>query len=1702
MGQSDGATATTGQRDRGSVLLAAALMLAAVVVLAAAGLMLAPTSSDGVTGESVDERDIDIVEEGLATVFVESGDTLDPGYDPTFDPPAHEEPPPLNYTTVGTLLEPEPFTDEQVVQTQSLMASLASRPVGGTIASLDPVANATRTGVLVRLGTDTPHDFGRGQTTLVGNASAVRNLVVVFDRLSLPATSGNATTLQVGDWTVAAYHDRDAQQVVYQLGEYDPGGTWEQTVSGTDLRVDTDRDTVNGKPAPGGTLRVDPGDTPFDITVVDSRQGPPGLPGVRGGLNLVAVGADGDDTGAVDGNWQGVVTRPAFDVTYIDTTTTVTDRVAVTAQYRAFDEPDLNGSRPAPADVTLNVDTEDSDTLRDTDAGNVWLPQYTLEPNRTYGMNVTATLGNGTTQDWTRATTFSFLDDGENCTGDCVATSNGTNSSVTGTPRSLADRIEVRATVDLDEVSWGQSLGPGTNRTAGGDTLPGNGTLVLTRNVTVLDPYVETTLRYPDDTVPVGSSVGNSGTLELLPRDTDHSERAVPLSSPDISGFGSLPVSHIPEQIGADWNLDTTEKITNVTEAFARMRVLNSSERQSFRDGRGSRMLEILGMSNPHVADILSHFDSYGTFAPIKLDPADLLEGPRRIAGPNGEFGEPSALGVLFRGLSDVSVEAAQRFGSTRDTLENLPENADGEIGVPADRLLDLSENQTILYPVVAAGLAERVGWTDTTHRQQTLNITVEFADLLDSYTDSDETIYDLRYGGGRFDLAMQAIRDELKKQGRSFPGNLDNRVRNLLDRLAEFPGSDDEGFEPGPRGVGGTPELYFFLGGVDDPVVRGEMVSMLAAFQNGPERSSQALLEAADYTLLDQSRLVPSQSGRFELDTLDRLYSPWTVELEAVYDKYAFETYTARDTVTVTDPASGVTDIQVSVDYTDEAETLVAGVSDCDDPAGDCGTGNDPWQNNLGLTGAYPLLVGQGTPLQVEVTFENGTTVTNPSRGVVTYDLSLPALDPNPCDSLGSGWVGCPYTGPTDPDTFISVSPTAHAVTGTHPTGQIAVSANPGATPPTPTTGPVRLIATATGTNVSDSTDTSIARYEAAGELRWYEGTGASTQVDALDLYVPNYNPTNKTDREAWTARVRPGIRYTLSHVVSETARGVKDPFYAVQNESEHVWVQRDDYDDLSNLRIDGETASSSRLGRYEVDTTDSDRVRLAVDNGLDPSNFSKYDPPRPATVTGLDESAALGVSTLSRVDSRYDAAGRFNLIGDGSDGSPDPGGPVGEYNNFGVVASYTGTGRLGGNPVTSQLHVGPDVGNALTDAPEQPPTSAFSCADPRCDFAETKLSAYAVQEGETLDGTLYVFSNAEAVIEADLKGNPLELANGTVPWRDSSECSEPDNNSCLGEPTAAIDYVETTSEGWSSYLQFTGEPDDVSVNLTNRNLRSTDIGVAYEETTVGPHDWSDIQIDLAGDGDAADNGSFTATMVFRAGHPDLGISPKSTAASLELDLTAKNDSDNGGNPGNGSLSIVDARFPTKMNTGETAPVEIDIKNNGKSTETITVDWLATQKSDNGSYSGSNQGITVSSGQTKTVRFDFTPTTGETGTWEHTVTTLGEDRTGTTNVSGTASFNVASVVPRNGAPVVGEPFVTDITVENIGNSEGMTEITFEVRQQGSRAPSYKKSKSIILDSGQSKTVAFNFTPSSSALYGLTGRADGDSRSISVFVVN
>jgi hypothetical protein len=179
-------------------------------------------------------------------------------------------------------------------------------------------------------------------------------------------------------------------------------------------------------------------------------------------------------------------------------------------------------------------------------------------------------------------------------------------------------------------------------------------------------------------------------------------------------------------------------------------------------------------------------------------------------------------------------------------------------------------------------------------------------------------------------------------------------------------------------------------------------------------------------------------------------------------------------------------------------------------------------------------------------------------------------------------------------------------------------------------------------------------------------------------------------------------------------------------------------------------------------------------------------------------------------------------------------------------------------------------------------------------------------------------------------------------------------------------------------------------------------------------------------------------------------------------------------------------------MNTGETAPVEIDIKNNGSSEKRIEIWWTAAQRSDSGNYSSGIK-VTVSAGQTQTLIFEFTPTSGESGTWEHTLSTLGGDRTGTTTVSRSTSFSIEDVTVNTAQ--IGEPLNTDVTVKNTGGVTGTLNVKFEISSYMKRTVVYEAMQTVSLAPGETKIMTFDgYVPSIGGLYGIKAIADNDSQ--------
>ena len=378
VGQSDRGTSESG-RDRANALLAGTLMLAAVLVLGAGAFVLAPTGGDGTTAQPPTEQDVRTLEEGIERALVErrgafTGQEGEPGVSAY-----RGEMPPLDPDAVDALLRSEPFTAGQRARTVEFLLSLAGRDgPAGSLASLEPTAE-TRTGVLVRGGTDEPLSFGDGPSTLASGVRHVQDTVLSLETNSLPLGEQNATEVSLVGIEVRAWQELGEPGVVFYEIE-DAGGAVTDGPASREterLVLDVPADTVNGDPvsehdgnSTGGLHHErDPQGTGGVVTLehVGDEHTPNGG-GVRGALNVV-VGAD--ESGALsvdppgDARTRRVVTRGSFEATYLDESTTTTEYVDIGTEYRAFDP--AEGTVPPPAaDYRIAVETapEERDDFR------------------------------------------------------------------------------------------------------------------------------------------------------------------------------------------------------------------------------------------------------------------------------------------------------------------------------------------------------------------------------------------------------------------------------------------------------------------------------------------------------------------------------------------------------------------------------------------------------------------------------------------------------------------------------------------------------------------------------------------------------------------------------------------------------------------------------------------------------------------------------------------------------------------------------------------------------------------------------------------------------------------------------------------------------------------------------------------------------------------------------------------------------------------------------------------------------------------------------------------------------------------------------------------------------------------------------------------------------------------------------------------
>ena len=1166
-------------RNRGNVLLAAAMVLAGLVVLAAVAMTLAPTGSDGVTSPSADQADFSAVESGLAFVFVENNDTLDPAYDPSFDPPETDDPPPLDHNATAQRLESQPFTDEQVTQVQSLLDSLARLDGPGTISSLDPIEAETHTGTLVRVGIDDPYSLA-DPGIVIENSTAVQDLELHLHRETLPTGPDNATTLSAGDWTAAAYHNTTSDAVAYQLGGDDPDGDWTQTAPEEDFHLSVHNSSINGEPV-GPALQFDPGEAPFEVAIESDGVGT--TPGIYGGLNIVAGGTTPADVAGVDDDRvQEVVTRPAFTATYIDATSTVTSRLTVETEYQAIGLPGSPGPEPIFLGASVETGVEDTSELDAVSDGreDVWLPDYTPE-TVSYNVSLVGEFIGGGTEDFTENITgisAAVRDDGgfEPCDG-CLNVSGVGTSAVTVTPESrLADplNVTVNATIRGDEISEHVER-------------------------EVVDPYLgaETTLD-PDE-----ATIGDSVTTGLLlePRKTGLADRDV--ATEPAATFETGPVQ-VATQL-ADRFVDSPDDGDRrlLGEALVRLDRLNGTEQTQFVDSTPDGQAALLGFDGSEQGLVASFFDSFDSGVPFETE-VTAFDKPAEVA----------AVGQLLAGLPtapDIEPTDIATYPFIFDRIDAR---------LAADRPIDEAflrdthkaevESSAVLDPPSGAfvELVNRPSKPTDVPGSLVADMLREFDDILSTYRGDpnvadDATLFDEEEA---FTDRLTAFRNAVTGEVNFLPGWDDDDVDEIYTRLDSFEGDDfdPDGFEDLSRDQRGG---LFLLGGAHETGLFDRPWADWADDAEALEAESPAetvvtdsLFDLPDVSVVDETAL---QNGYVERAAgVDRLVADWDILAQGTYTGYAFAAYSAGDGTTVTEPPQ-VADIDVSIDYKSDIKTFV----------------DDGRIDNSGFNTTYPIVVDDPTDLDVEVTFFDGTTETNP--GFVTYDVTGPSFDPDDAD----------YKGPEDPGEFATTNDSTDTVTALEPTG--------GWTPEN-RTGPVVIEATTPNSDVTGEVMTTAIAFDVSGALGFGElGTSSGVFItedspDTKDVHVgveyefrhggPSFNHPSHTeevspgefdslqleretgvtfDRSAMEMTVDQDVEFTLANA---TATNIDEPLdldRAEQSSYNGTGQYAAVSDDEGGGGGGDPTPDAPKLGALAVNTGlggDSDSVTRFDDSGF----------------------------------------------------------------------------------------------------------------------------------------------------------------------------------------------------------------------------------------------------------------------------------------------------------------------------------------------------------------------------------------------------------------------------------------------------------------------------------------------------------------------
>ena len=1415
--RSNGTESTASKHDRGNVMLATALVLAALVVLVAASMVLAPTGSDGITSQPVDRSDTDIVREGLSLVFIESRDTLDPSYDPVFTAPDNgDDPPPINYTTVAALLDPHPFTDEQVVQTQYLMSSLAHRMMGGSIASLEPVADRTTTGMLVRLGTNDSREF-TDETVLAESATGVQDLMFVLERESLPTSADNATTVEVGDWTVAAYQAQN--RVRYQLGSYDPGGNWQETGRYANLRVNTYQGTVNGEAV--DSLAVDPGEQEFTVQVLDNRRSDGDS--ANGSLNLVAVGAGPGDVGNLpEATWQEVVTRPAFNVTYIDATTTFVDRISVDTTYRAF-EFATGGSSPGSGKVTLTVETENTSKLVEPgsfdgagaggtpgtagrgegvspvqasegpppsqqgvwDSGNVWLPDYALEPETEYTITVTV----NTSDEITQAVDDDLLslhtrdENGTLEPCDC-AVINLTEATANATSF-LVDPYALRETLVLE---------------ANTSELPGVEADVR-RNLTIVDPYLPPDLAL-EETATVGEPVekaaerGPHDALRLEFRNESYpGAHHVPLEELSLEAqpaqaltqFVADQLSEAPtetEMATAVSGLETLRE--QYTDAFFDEGSEAANELlEGFADASPAEQAAMVSLTGVRAERAIPAFEAInGVVGTVSVNSSDIIaaSSPAYAAGAGALVGEPYTAAKL--------PVLAERASHVQNGDEHPPTwwltrlaNAD----------LSDSQRKTLgrLYgPHDIPHWISRSAWNETI---------VTFINNIQQFRGATETLW----GEGVSDGTLRDTMYEVSGGN----GTLRNAIPAVHDEMET---AFDFGVNPV---VGGVTDIEGFLlaAGLTDPgrATYTEAASLIDSLPDGgePVTYKDVLFGVAgdQGQLLDESALGETPPS-YELASGADLTADWDAALTATYTESSPEhghtlgSYRASDMVTV----SGLSSTEIagfSVRLT--ANASVAAL-------------RDSGLLNGSEAGPQPLVVGQPRGIEVTITYVNGTTerVSDPVKAGVNLELVGPT---------GGGGADVPSA----PNEFATLDIENNTITAQAATGNWTGDGS---------SGPITLQA-----SLGDLTDTATAQavtVSARGVARWG------------GLFGPR-NTTVYTD-----ATFGP---YTLYVGLEYTARLGK-PGLDWQNRT-LVGVARPDIGSVTNENTTAATLTPQADDTYE----------------LTPKAVTALDAWQTVTTTNITESGGLNLSVLGFAAASYDAQAAYRVRCHCEDRPP----VTPEKPHIMTYPRAAGSEpRMAINDTEQGSYT-----NGITGVGVNPPDTSDTIGvsylpDPRASTSRSNQQPrQPIQTGQT--GNIYVWSNFRAAVTA--AENPERLRFGNASWRSPQGCNE--QYQCLETPMAMVDHIGTTTATWSSSIE-RGDGSSPNVALEVSSQSQTSPGAHGYSITPTHSESVDQQLsmDVTGTASILDGGvnSPTWDITVKAEDQDDGGSKSPVAVSL----------------------------------------------------------------------------------------------------------------------------------------------------------------------------------------------------------------------------